>query len=140
MPLREALDALALSRKHVARRLEEGAREFRLGVADWDMKGSDARRLVERFDAIADVVRSSGLPAITDHLDRGLDELIAVRRQPDRGVVDNFPFWKLLILAAWLGWWIVLLVVCSAFGCSPTVGVFWTLINISHLLFFVLFC
>lgn len=32
VPLREALDALALSRKHVARRLEEGAREFRLGV------------------------------------------------------------------------------------------------------------
>jgi len=140
VPLHEALDGLDLSRNHVRSRLDEGEREFRHGVADWDMKGTDASRLAERFDAIADVVRSFGLSAITDHLDRDLDELIAVRRQPDRGVVDNFPFWKLLILAALLGWWIILMVVCGVFGCSPTVGVFWTLINISHLLFFVLFC
>jgi hypothetical protein len=139
-PLHEALGKLKLPKRQLTARLDEAAKEFRVGVADWDMKGSDAAALVQRFDAIAAVARKSGLAAITEHIDKTLAELVEVRRRPDRGVVENFPFWKLLILVALIGWWIVFLVVCTVFGCSPAAVGFWTIINISHLFFFVLFC
>jgi len=139
-PLHDALGEFKISKKQLTARLSEASREFRLGVADWDMKGSDAAALVERFDAVVGVVRKSGLAAVTEHIDKTLAELIEVRGRPDRGVVENFPFWKLLILVALIGWWIIFLVVCTVFGCSPVAVAFWTIINISHLFFFVLFC
>jgi len=108
------------------RAIKPGGTREQQAVGDW----LDAAALVRgRLDPTAEQV-----PAILPYFDCLTDAVASL------GLVDNFPFWKLLILAAWLGWWIVFLVVCSAFGCSPTVGVFWTLINISHLLFFVLFC
>jgi hypothetical protein len=134
------IEASKIDHELVRRRVDEARHEFRVGLADWDMKGSDAEKMFRVFSEAADVVSESGLAALPAHVDRALAELEEVRRRPDRGAVDNIPFWKLLILAAWLGWMIFQFVYCSVFGCAPISVVFWWLIGASHLVFFVLAC
>jgi hypothetical protein len=139
-PLHGALIKLDLPSDQITARLDEGTNEVRLGVADWEMKGSDATAFMERVDGIADVVRKSGLPAITEHVDKALAELEKLRKRADRGAVENFPIWKLWTLVAILGVWVLGLVACGLFGCAPVTTAFWNLINAAHLFLLVLFC
>lgn len=49
-------------------------------------------------------------------------------------------WWKILILVGMVGWWIIQVLWCNAFGCAPATVVFWWLIQVLHMVAFVLFC
>jgi len=134
------LSAASLKKPVVAKRLKECADEFRLALVDWDMKGSDAKKIGDVLNEMVDLVTQKGVTALPGYLDGKLAELDEVRRRPDRGVIDNIPWWKILIIAGMVGWWIIQVLWCNAFGCQPASVAFWWLIQAIHLVAFVLFC
>jgi hypothetical protein len=138
--LGKELEKAKLDPRKTVARLKDCFKEFRLGIAEWDMKGSDARKLDALLTEMSNVVSDKGLPALAGYLDGKMAELIDVRHRDDRGAVDNIPIWKLIFIAGIIGWFIFNVVYCNAFGCSPSSVVFWWAIYASHLLAFVLFC
>jgi hypothetical protein len=134
------LGALELDRKWINKRLDEGVHELRLGIADWDMKGSDARKLDAMIAEVANQVRRHGVASLPKYLDSKMAQLDRVRRRKDRGSVDNIPFWKIIFLAGMVGWWLLGLFVCGIFGCSPATAAAFTWIGASHWFAFLLFC
>ena len=134
------LTKLKFDRKKMLPRLDECVKEFRLAIAEWDMKGSDAKKIDVVLQEIVDVVREKGLIGLPDYLDGKMAELQDVRRRDDRGAIDNIPWWKIIIIAGMIGWWIIMVLWCNAFGCKPASVVFWWAIQAIHLVAFVLFC
>jgi hypothetical protein len=134
------IEALDMDPKRVRSRLDTFQREVRVAIADWDMKVSDAEKLDAVVAEAVGHVRKAGLDTLPSYLDRKLAELGKLRRRRDRGAVDNIPWWKIVILAGFLGWMILQWLVCSFFGCSVAVTIFWTVVYVIHLLAFVLFC
>ena len=134
------LEKAPIDPRKTAARLTECLKEFRLGIADWDMKGTDAKKIDDVLTEISNVVRDKGLPALAGYLDGKMAKLTDVRRREDRGSIDNIPWWKIIFIAGIIGWFIINVLYCNAFGCSPASVVFWWVIYASHLLAFVLFC
>jgi hypothetical protein len=134
-----ALDVDADRTAEVLDRLERTVREH---LADWEMKGTDAERLMRQFTEFGDVVRSSGPQALGDHLDRTFDQLIAARREPDRGNRENIPFWKLIILAGMVGWYIAFIIIAAVYRGDQHLLIFtaYGIIQVIHFVAFVLFC
>jgi hypothetical protein len=138
------LAALELDRDRVAEVIDQFEQDFRENLADWEMKGSDAKKLMDQFAQVAAVVRSEGLPALSEHLDTTFAELIDGRREPDRGTHDNMPWWKLMLLAGMIGWYLVGLVVGALYRGSQAglLALFtaYGVIQVTHWIAFVLFC
>lgn len=136
------LGALELDQAQVVDVIDQLENVYREGLADWEMKGSDAKQLMDAFDEIAEVVRSSGLPALTEHLDKRFDELAAGRREPDRGTHDNLPWWKWMAIAGMVGWWVAFLIVAAVYR-GDNHALIWTgyvFIEVIHFVGLVLFC
>lgn len=134
------ITAAKLSKKFVRLRLQECADEFRLALVDWDMKGTDAKKIDDVLTEAIDLVNKMGVAALPGYIDGKLAELEEVRKRPDRGAIDNIPWWKILIIVGMVGWWIIQVLWCNAFGCAPASVVFWWLIQVIHMVAFVLFC
>lgn len=124
----------------VAERLKESSDELKLALVDWDMKGTDAKKIGDVVDEMFGLVTKDGVTALPGYLDGKFAELEEVRRRPDRGAIDNIPWWKILIIVGMVGWWIIQILWCNAFGCAPASVAFWWLIQAIHLVAFVLFC
>jgi len=114
-----------LSKKFVRLRLQECADEFRLALVDWDMKGTDAKKIDDVLTEAIDLVNKMGVAALPGYIDGKLAEL---------------PWWKIFIIVGMVGWWIIQVLWCNAFGCAPASAVFWWLIQVIHMVAFVLFC
>src|SRR4051812_10700243 len=97
-PLMEELAQIPADRGELASLLDQAEQDLRMHLADWDMKGSDARKLMERASETVGLVRSSALSAIGEQIDRAMEELEAARLEPDRGTHDNIPWWTALTL------------------------------------------
>jgi hypothetical protein len=138
--LEKDLAASKLSKGFVSRRLKETSDEFKLALVDWDMKGSDAKKIAVVLDEMVGLVSKEGVTALPRYLDGKFAELEEVRRRPDRGAIDNIPWWKILIIVGMVGWWIIQVLWCDAFGCVPASVAFWWLIQAIHAVAFVLFC
>lgn len=134
------LAAAKLAKGFATKRLKETSDEFRLALVDWDMKGTDARKIGDVLDEMVGLVTKKGVTALPGYLDEKFAELEQVRRRPDRGAIDNIPWWKILIIVGMVGWWIIQMLWCNAFGCAPASVAFWWLIQAIHLVAFVLFC
>lgn len=134
------LEKAPLDKKRTVSRMNECMKELRLAIADWDMKGSDAKKLDEVLTEVSNVVSENGLSALAGYLDGKMAELVKVRKRDDRGSIDNIPWWKIIFIAGIVGWWILGSLYCGIFGCSPASAVFWIIISTSHLLAFVIFC
>jgi hypothetical protein len=137
------LGALELDQDRTAEVLDQFERQYREQLADWEMKGTDASRLMDQFVQIADVVRSSGLAALTDHLDKTFAELSDGRRQPNRGTQDNMPWWKWMALAGAVGWTVAAVIIWYVVtGQSARLAVTYgfAAVVIAHFVFLVLFC
>jgi hypothetical protein len=136
------LAALELDQDRVAEMVDEAERWYRETLADWEMKGSDAKKLMDQFVQIGDVVRSDGLAALPGHLDKVFDELSEGRRRPDRGTYDNLPWWKWMIIAGMVGWWVAFLIVAAVYR-GDQHALIWTgyaFIQVIHFVALVLFC
>ncbi len=138
--LEKDLGAAKLAKAHVNARLTECSDEFKAALVDWDMKGSDAKKIADVLDEMVGLVTKKGAAALPGYLDKTFAELVEVRQRPDRGAIDNIPWWKILIIVGMVGWWIIQILWCNAFGCAPASVAFWWLIQAIHLVAFVLFC
>lgn len=131
---------LKLDHKRATKRLDEGVRELRLAIADWDMKGSDARKLDELIAEVANQVREHGIASLPKYLDAKMVELEEIRRRDDRGSFDNIAWWKIMFLVGMVGWWVLGLFVCGIFGCSAASVAAFIWIGAAHWFAFLLFC
>ena len=138
--LRKEIEAVEFDRDVMLKRLDDVQRELQLGLADWEMKGSDAVKIFDTAVEAFGVVRKEGPVGLVDYLDRNLGRLDEARRRDDRGAVDNIPFWKLIFIAGFLGWWILTWFACGVFSCSPATGLVLAFIANSHALALILFC
>lgn len=125
--------------------LTEIESELREGLAEYDMKGSDARQLMERIGESVELLRREGWRAMPDHIDGLLGELVDRRRSEDRGAVDNIAWWKAVIIAGWVGWWLTIMLICFVYGavgvsCPPGWFVVWAVVSVIHFIAFLLFC
>jgi hypothetical protein len=71
-------------------------------LGDLDMKPSDAEKLnvvMEECCAAAE----TGLKSLGRHIAKQFDELERLRKTPTRGTESNWPYWKLVAVAIWLG-------------------------------------
>jgi hypothetical protein len=135
------LAALELDRDRVAEVIDRFERDFRENLADWEMKGSDAKKLMDQFAQVAEVVRSEGFPALSEHLDKTFAELIDGRREPDRGTHDNMPWWKWMFLVGAFGWMLAGSIVWGVWhGDKTVVSAVFGVIVLAHWFLFVLFC
>jgi hypothetical protein len=122
--------------------IDELERHYRESLADWEMKGSDAKRLMEQFVEIGDAIRSGGLTAVPEYLDKAFAELAAERQKPGRGTHDNIPWWKLVIIAGMVGWWLAFVIIAAVYQGNQH-ALIWTgygLIQVIHFVALVLFC
>jgi hypothetical protein len=135
------MGALELDQERVSDVMDDFERQYRETLADWEMKGSDAKKLMDQFVEMGDVIRSGGLAALPDHLDKKFEVLAAERQTPERGTRDNMPFWKWIILAGAVGWTVAAVIVWSVLsGYRGIIAVGWHIIEIIHWVAFVLFC
>jgi hypothetical protein len=136
------LTTLEPDQAQVAEVLGEVEQQYRENLADWEMKGTDAKKLMDQFVEIGDVVRSDGLAALPEHLDKAFAELISGRLEPDRGTHDNLPWWKWMIIAGMVGWFVAFLIVAAVYR-GDSHALIWTgyvLIQVIHFVALVLFC
>lgn len=138
--LAEDVSKLDADPRQVWARLNECAGEIRLAIADWDMKGSDAAKLDGVLNEILGEIKSGGLAAIPGYLEAKAVHLQELRRRDDRGAVENIPWWKLAIIAGFIGWFFLIFATCGPSGCTATSAIFWIIIASLHLVAFVLFC
>jgi hypothetical protein len=138
------LSALEVDRRRVAEVLQQTERDFRERLAEWEMKGSDAEKLMDRFLRLEDVVVSHGLPALSEHLDKAFAELADGRRRPDRGTYDNIPWWKAVLAGGMFGWYVASIIFAfiyrpvNADAVALWLGI--TVIELIHIVLFVGFC
>ena len=102
--LGEELTALALDEVLVSEAMSDLEQTLREQFADWEMKGSDAEKLMAKFLETWDMISREGVAGLTPHLDRGFADFIEGLAEPDRGTHDNIPWWKLMFLAGAFGW------------------------------------
>lgn len=140
--LRRELSALNLDRSSVVETTKQLERAVREHLANWEMKGSDAKKLMDSFMETLQVVQSSGISGLADHLDRTLGDLVAGRRKPDRGTYDNIPWWKWMFLWGAFGWMVAWAIVNAVYRgqYSTIINAGWVIIEITHWVAFVLFC
>lgn len=104
--------------------------EFRTGLVELELKASDVAQIDAAAAEAFELVRS-GANSLPDYLEHHLARLEKVRRQPDRGAVDNIPIWKVIAIVVALGVWIWAFFRCSWWGrCSFAEGlayfvIFW---------------
>ncbi|MEA2407713.1 MAG: hypothetical protein QOE69_1832 [Thermoleophilaceae bacterium] len=135
------IGSLELDQDRVGAVMDDFERQYRETLADWEMKGSDAKKLMDQFIEISEAIRSGGLAALPEHLDRKFDELAAERQTPERGNRDNMPWWKWIILAGAVGWTVAAAIVWAVYsGYRGVIAVGWWIIEIIHWVAFVLFC
>jgi hypothetical protein len=92
--------------------------QLRDAIAHAELKTKDIQRLDQLFEECFQTVQSKGVAGLADHMQNAAKQLDGHRRQPDRGVIDNFPLWKVGGLIVLLGVGIIALIHCGIFGCS----------------------
>jgi hypothetical protein len=117
---RENVADLRVETAEVARLAGEFHREVRANLADSELKVDDIKRLDAIIAEVVDATRAGSLGAAVDQIERGLGQLDDVRRQPNRGAVENFPLWKIGGLIVLLGVGIIFFIHCGIFGCDIT--------------------
>lgn len=103
--------------------------ELRKGLVDLDIKASDVKKLDDTIQECFDSVRSKSAEGLADYIESKLKDLENIRKQPDRGAVENIPIWKIAAVAVALGVWVWALFRCKWWGgCSYKEGLAYAVI------------
>ena len=100
--LENELSKVDIPADELAAILTTSRQSFREEIADWEMKGVDAERLMAVVDEVYDGLEG-GLTGLVGLLEKKLDESAKVRRSKDRGTRENWPVWKLVFAALAIG-------------------------------------
>lgn len=111
-------DVKSLDVSKVRAQLNEYRDQLRDAIAHAELKTKDIQRLDQIFEECFQLAQTKGVTALADHMESAVKQLDGHRRQKDRGMVDNFPIWKLGGLIILLGVGIIALIHCGIFGCS----------------------
>jgi hypothetical protein len=71
-------------------------------LGDLDMKPSDAKKLNKVMNECC-AAAETGLKGLGGYIGKQFEELERLRKTPTRGTEDNWPYWKLVAVAIWLG-------------------------------------
>ena len=81
-------------------------------LSDVEMKPSDVTKLKSVVDKVINTALTKGNAGLLGDINADMAKLAELRKRPDRGAVDNIPFWKIAAIAAFLGLWVVGLARC----------------------------
>jgi hypothetical protein len=115
-------DVKGLDASKVKADLNDYRDQLRDTIAHAELNTKDIQRLDQIFEECIQLAQGKGVTALVDHMESAVKQLDGHRRQKDRGVVDNFPIWKLGGLIVLLGVGIIALIHCGIFGCSVGTG------------------
>ena len=97
--------------------------DLRFALVDLDAKTSDTEKMYRAVSENLEQLRKGGAAALGNYLDTNLANLEKLRRQNDRGAVDNIPVWKVAAIAVAVGVWVWALFRCRWWGsCSRKEG------------------
>jgi hypothetical protein len=100
-------------------------------LADLEVKAPDIEKINAALDEGFEVARAGDPGQVADYLEERVRRLDRVRRQEDRGTVENIPVWKIVAIAVAVGIWIWAFFRCTWWGsCSYAEGlayfiIFW---------------
>lgn len=140
------LAALKIDREGVRQLLSAFEGSVRRHLAEWEMKGSDAERLMGGFSELVNVVLAGGPEALGDWIGRRVRQLAQGRQEPGRGTHENMPWWKWMFLVGFVGWMLAGAIIYAAFSGSWSaavrygVSLGWSTVLIVHLIAYALFC
>ena len=72
-------------------------------LASLEIKPADVTKLLEAFENINAPIADNDLMASVDQVHEWLMSFDEARRRPDRGVIDNIPWWKVAAIVAFYG-------------------------------------
>jgi hypothetical protein len=99
-------------------RISAQIEEFKFQCVNLEIKGRDVEKLFSAMDSVLSSIQKGGLKGIIDFMDGKLTELSNLRQSEHRGVLDNFPPWKVAIFAVAMGIWVLGFIHCSFFRCT----------------------
>ena len=97
--------------KDVFEKLHE---DLRFQSSELEIKPQDMTKLDNVFQEVIRETTLGGPRGLVTFMHKKLEELRYVRNQPNRGAVDNIPFWKVIAIAIAVGMAIWLAVRCVA--------------------------
>lgn len=115
--LRAAAETLSLTNgKKISLALKARLTDFSADLmpllSEGDIKPSDVFKLKAIQDEVIAVAISKGEPGLVEHVLSNMEKLVELRNRPDRGAVDNIPWWKIVGIAAFLGLWVWAVIRC----------------------------
>jgi len=135
---REELASFPKDLKLSAADIKATHQEIRDAVAELEIKATDAEKINAVFTKGFELLSAKGALALPDYLEEHIADLERIRRQPDRGAVENIPVWKVAAIVVAFGVWIWTLFRCKWWGsCSLKEGlayatIFWIAALISR--------
>lgn len=103
--------------KKMGRELKSFETGFADILVDSDIKPSDAGKVQKVVSDVVSIAAEKGVAGTMSLLEKKLDEYLKVRKQDDRGAVDNVPHWKIVAVALFLGVAVIAIIHCLGFGC-----------------------
>ena len=101
--IQREMDKIELSQSVMDKAKPIIIKNFKEQIGDLEIKGSDAKKLMDVVSGIMDELESRGIKGMLKHVDKNIKGLISIRREPDRGARDNIPVWKAMTLVAIIG-------------------------------------
>lgn len=111
-PLKEELKQvpkIEVSKKDIKISLEELAE----AMVEADIKPSDVEKIQAAFRGNLEELSKKGIHYLPEYLEQKVEELEKIRREPERGAVENIPLWKIIIIVIIVGVWLWAYVVCN---------------------------
>jgi hypothetical protein len=88
-------------------------------LVDTHLKPSDVGKVQKIVEEVTLIGTKKGMPGLLSFLEEKTNEYQKARKQEDRGVVDNAPYWKLVAVALFLGIAVIAVIHCIMFrGCN----------------------
>lgn len=112
--------------KKISPALKAGLTEFSADImpllSEGDIKPSDVLKLKAIQDEVMAVAIGKGERGLIEHVLSNMKKLTELRNRPDRGAVDNIPWWKIVAIAVFLGLWVWAVARCliNRLQCSDT--------------------
>lgn len=97
------------ARGAAAKRMAEMKQDLMMWFSESELKVADMKKLEKAFDEAAGAAAAGG-DTFVDFIESKLKELQKARLSADRGNRDNIPFWKIIIIAVYLGvtiWYVI---------------------------------
>lgn len=102
----------------LAKRADDLHSRVKEELASLEIKDSDVVKLTAAIAPCFELARAGEVGRLPQFLTEQVGRLAGVRKEPERGRQENFPFWKIIGWVVAFGVFIWAFVQCGFFGCS----------------------